>query len=59
MHPYMMELLASEHVRDLRLQPRQTRPHVRRPGPRNSARHRAGWALVEIGLRLVGTSQDG
>lgn len=59
MHPYIGELLASEHARELRAQAQQARPHVRRPGPGNFVRHRAGWTLVEIGLRLAGTSQDG
>jgi hypothetical protein len=35
----------------------------RRPGPRSAprgrVRHRAGFALVEIGLRLAGSSSDG
>ena len=58
MHPYLRELIASEHARELRAQAQQARPHVKRPVPRNSVRHRAGWTLVEIGLRLAGTSQD-
>jgi hypothetical protein len=59
MHPELMNQLASQHADELRLQPRPGRPHVSRPGPRNTVRHRAGWTLVEIGLRLAGTSHDG
>jgi hypothetical protein len=33
--------------------------HAQRPSPRNSVRHRAGWTLIEVGLRLAGTSDDG
>jgi len=59
MHPELMNQLASQHADELRLQPRPGRPHVSRPGLRNSVRHRAGWTLVEIGLRLAGGSEDG
>jgi len=59
MHPNLMSQLASQHAGELRRPPGQGRPHVSRPGPRNSVRHRAGWTLVEIGLRLAGTSRDG
>jgi hypothetical protein len=59
MHPYMRELLARERARELRMQAQQARPHVRRAGRRNFVRHRVGWTLVEIGLRLASTSQDG
>jgi hypothetical protein len=59
MHPNLMNQLASQHADELRRRPGQSRPHVSSPGPRNSVRHRAGWTLVEIGLRLAGTSHDG
>ena len=57
MNPYMIELLADEHANELRrsLQHR----HAPRRSPRGSVRHRAGWTLVEVGLRLAGTSADG
>jgi len=61
MHPHQMEQLASQHAAELRAQRTQAhlaRRHVKRPGPRNSVRHRAGWTLVEIGLRLAGGSDD-
>jgi len=59
MHPYISELVASERARELRAQAHQARLHVQRRGPRNSLRHRAGWTLVEVGLRVAGTSRDG
>jgi hypothetical protein len=54
MHPYLMNELAKQHAADLRGD--RARPHMIAPGPRNSVRHRAGWTLIEIGLRLAGTS---
>jgi hypothetical protein len=59
MHLYISELVASERARELRTQAERARLHVQRPGPRNSLRHRAGWTLVEVGLRVAGTSRDG
>jgi hypothetical protein len=58
MHPHMMNELAIQHANELRAAAHRARPHVTPPGPRNSVRHRAGWTLVEIGLRLAGTSDD-
>jgi hypothetical protein len=59
MNPNLLNQLASQRADELRHQPGQARHHVSRPGPRNSVRHRAGWTLVEIGLRLAGPSRDG
>ena len=42
MHPELMNQLASQHADELRRQPCPGRPHVGRPGPRNTVRHRAG-----------------
>jgi len=58
MHPHQMEQIVSQHTQELRAQAHLARRHVQRPGPRNSVRHRAGWTLVEIGLRLAGGSDD-
>jgi len=58
MHPHQMEQIVSQHTAQLRAQAHLARRHVQRPGPRNSVRHRAGWTLVEIGLRLAGGSDD-
>ena len=68
MHPYIIEQLAGERARELRTQADQSRLGTQahqsglrrtRPVPRNTVRHRAGWTLVEIGLRLAGSSSDG
>ena len=55
MHPYMIELLARQRESELRSSARRTGPHVPR---RRSVRHRAGWALVAIGLTLAHGSGD-
>jgi hypothetical protein len=56
MYPHQMEQMVSQHTAELRSQAHLARRHVQHPGPRNSVRHRAGWTLVEIGLRLAGGS---
>jgi hypothetical protein len=56
MFPRQMDLLVRQHTDELRTQAQRARLHVMRPVPRNSVRHRAGWTLVEIGLRLAGPS---
>jgi hypothetical protein len=58
MHPYQLEKMVSQHTAEVRAQAHLARRHVPRQGPRNSVRHRAGWTLVEIGLRLAGASDD-
>jgi len=60
MHSYMIELLARQHEIELR---RSACRHgldraVRRRGRRRWVRHRAGWALVAIGLKLARGSGD-
>jgi hypothetical protein len=58
MFPRQMDQLVSQHTDELRAQAQRARLHVMRPVPRNSVRHRAGWTLVEIGLRLAGPSDQ-
>jgi hypothetical protein len=58
MHPYIMSQLAIQHTSELHAAAGRARPHVAPPRPRNSVRHRAGWTLVEIGLRLAGVPDD-
>jgi len=36
----------------------QNSPHRIRQAPRSTVRHRAGWTLVEIGLRLAGSAPE-
>jgi hypothetical protein len=58
MYPQQMEQMVSQHIAELRAQAHLARRQVQRPGPRNSVRNRAGWTLVEIGLRLAGGADD-
>jgi hypothetical protein len=58
MHPHTMIRLATQHTDELRSAAVRARPHVTPPHPRSSVRHRAGWTLVEIGLRLAGVPDD-
>ena len=58
MHPYTRELLARERARELRRHAQQARPRVRHPGSSKPVRHRVGWALVELGLRLASPSPE-
>jgi hypothetical protein len=37
----------------------QNSPYRMRQAQRNTVRHRAGWTLVEIGLRLAGSAPEG
>lgn len=36
----------------------QNSPHRMRQAQRSTVRHRAGWTLVEIGLRLAGSAPE-
>jgi hypothetical protein len=58
MHSYTMGQLAMRHADELRAAAGRSRLHVTPAGPRNSVRYRAGWTLVEIGLRLAGAPHD-
>ena len=59
MHPYMIELLARQREGELRRSAgRQGLDVPRRRRGRRSVRHRAGWALVTIGLTLAHASGD-
>jgi hypothetical protein len=56
MHPYMIELLARRRESELRRSAGRHGLDV--PRRRRSVRHRAGWALVAIGLTLAHGSGD-
>ena len=56
MHPYTIETLARQRESELRRSAGRHGPHV--PRRRRSVRHRAGWALVAIGLTLAHGSGD-
>jgi len=58
MHPYMIELLAGQRDSELHRSARRPGSHVPRRRGRRPVRHRAGWALVAIGLTLALGSGD-
>jgi len=59
MNPYLARKLTDQRMRDIRRAMHEGRPHSARHRPRNrSVRHRAGWTLVTIGLRLAATTDD-
>jgi hypothetical protein len=58
MYPHQMKQMVNQHHEELRAQARRSRRRVPRQAPRNSVRHRAGWTLVEIGLRVAGADHD-
>jgi hypothetical protein len=54
MHPYFfIEQLASQHAAKLRAEARWHRAVAKASNPAPSVRQRAGWALVQLGLRLA------
>jgi hypothetical protein len=59
MHPSLIGLLARQYESELRSSAPRHVPYVpRRRRGFSSARHRAGWALVAIGLTLARGSGD-
>ena len=56
MHPYMIELLTRQRESELRRSAGRHGLDVHHR--RRSVRHRAGWALVAIGLTLAHGSGD-
>jgi hypothetical protein len=59
MHPYVLEQLAHARRSDLAAAARQRRrPPAGARRNRRSARHLAGWTLIEIGLKLASPPGD-
>jgi hypothetical protein len=58
MYSRTMEQIASQRTEEIRRSAGTCRARVIRRGPRNPIRHQAGWALIELGLRLAGSSGD-
>jgi hypothetical protein len=52
MHPSVIQQLASQHTDEMREAAAVRR--IRHRVPRNSLRYRAGWTMVELGLRIAG-----
>jgi len=61
MHPYLLGQMAHEHTDDLRraAERRQLAAAARPAARRRTLRTRAGWTLVQVGLRLAAHSSDG
>jgi hypothetical protein len=58
MHSRMMEQVARQRTDEMRGAVRPCRAQRTRRSTRNPIRHQAGWALVEIGLRLANDPVD-
>ena len=58
MYSRTMEQIASQRSDEIRRSAGMCRHHSARRGPRTHIRHQAGWALIEIGLRLARSSGD-
>ena len=58
MYSRTMEQMASQRTDEMRRSAGNCRAHHVQRGPRNPIRHQAGWALIEIGLRLARSSGD-
>ena len=59
MNPYEIERLAKQHTGDIRKAAARHHAAAARRDRSRSIRHRAGWALVQIGLSLVSSSANG
>jgi hypothetical protein len=53
MHPQLLGQVAREHVSDLR---RDAERHAPGPVTRIPIRRRAGWTLIQIGLRMAASA---
>jgi hypothetical protein len=57
MHPYLLSQVAHEHIADLR-RSAANRTTANAVGRGRNIRSRAGWTLVQVGLRLAASSAD-
>jgi hypothetical protein len=60
MHPFQAGQVADQHGADLRAQAIRRRRAAAALSARRHVpvRHRAGWALIHLGLRLAASSAD-
>ena len=56
MYSRTIEQIASQRTDEIRRSALNCRTHLVQRGPRSPIRHQAGWALIEIGLRLASSS---
>lgn len=59
MQPHVIEEIARQRSAEVRRLAEAGQLCHEVPGPRNPIRHRAGWALVAIGLRIAHDSDRG
>ncbi|MGO8886598.1 MAG: hypothetical protein ACLPUO_20945 [Streptosporangiaceae bacterium] len=53
MFPYALEQLASQRSHEIQVAADARRDRRGPRAPRHSVRHRAGWSMIELGLRLA------
>lgn len=59
MHPHLLSQISHQHIDDLhRAAAARTPAAAPGTGPGAAIRRRAGWALVQVGLRLAVRSAD-
>lgn len=59
MHPFLVGQIANQRIADLHQEAAERRrAATAAPGRRILIRHRAGWILIHVGLRLVVSSAD-
>jgi hypothetical protein len=57
MHPQLLDQLAQQHVTEMRRSAARRRAAAAAPAARRATiRNRAGWTLVQIGLRLASSA---
>jgi hypothetical protein len=57
MNPQSILRLASQHVSEVRQDALSHRLAAAHREPRTSVRERAGWALIDVGLKLTGPAK--
>jgi hypothetical protein len=58
MHPYLLGQAADQHISDMRRSAEERRIADAAASRHATIRNRAGWTLVQIGLRLAASSAD-
>lgn len=59
MHPHLLSQITHQHIDDLHRAAAARGPAAQQhSGPGAALRSRAGWALVQVGLRLAVRSAD-
>lgn len=56
MHPQLLDQLAQQHITEMRRSAARRRAAAAPAARRATIRNRAGWTLVQIGLRLASSA---